>query len=577
MENFRIRLKIYWIILLFVIGTLIASLFYAQVVMHEKYIVMSEDNRLKIIPLMAPRGSIYDRNMEPMAKDVLCFDVSVIYSRVKNLDLIVNVLSSILDMSPDIVSKNLKKSKTRPFTPICVAEDIGLEKAVKIEEITQKYPGMLLEVSAKRRYFRKKVASNVLGYLGSINRSEFKRLKSYGYKMDDVVGRAGVEKYYDKYLRGVHGGKQVEVDHRGREAKILGFKEPAPGRDLYLTIDLSLQEFCDSLLEDRRGSVIVINPESGALLAMASAPTFDPTIFINKNLRDERRRVLTDKNYPLLNRGISGTYPPGSVFKAVVAAAALDTKAISLSTSFECNYIFTLGRAKFRCWRKGGHGPQSVMEALKHSCNIFFFNTGLCLGVDRLSVYAGKFGFGQKTGVDLPGERSGVLPSREWKKKVIKDKWYKGDTVNFSIGQGYLLCSPLQIARMMCVFANGGYLVKPYVAEKIGDVEVSDIRREPLNISKEVLMTVKKGLYEVVNGKHGTGVKAKQKDVDVSGKTGTAQTSRGKSHGWFAGFAPYEDPKIVVVVFDEFGGKGGYYAAGTAGKVFKKAKELGII
>lgn len=571
------RTRIFALILLFFIAVVIAGLAYNQIAMHERYRLMSEENRLKVIPLMAPRGSIYDRDGRALVKDALSFKVSIIYNRIKNKESLKKVLSSALGLPGEEIDKVIEKSRRQPFSPTPVAEDIGIEKAIHIEEAGIDHPGLLLEVSAKREYMRGDAASNLLGYLGFINRSEFDRLKHYGYKINDLIGRDGVEKCYDNYLRGTHGGKQIEVDHRGREVVTLGFKEPVPGKDIQLTLDANLQEFCDELLEGKKGAIIAMNPQTGEILAMSSAPSYDPMIFIDPSRRKEVASLLRDRNYPLVNRAIAGAYAPGSVFKPVIATGALETKAATKVTTFECPGYFTLGRATFRCWRESGHGAQTVTEAIKNSCNVYFFRLGLLLGAERIAEFAEKLGFGRKTGIDLPGERSKEVPSPSWKKKHLSDKWYKGDTVNYSIGQGYLLVSPLQVARMMSVFANGGYLVKPYVVSKVSGVSVASQERLSLGLSRETLSIVREGLERVVNDPYGTGMKARQRKVTVAGKTGTAQTSRGISHGWFAGFAPFKEAKLTVVVFDEYGGKGGYYAAETAGRVFKKAYELGLL
>ncbi|MFH1552636.1 MAG: penicillin-binding protein 2 [Candidatus Omnitrophota bacterium] len=571
------RTKIFAFVLIFCMAVLLLCLAYVQIGRHERYRVMSEENRLKVIPLMAPRGGIFDRNGNVLVKDVLCFDVSVIYNRIKDTDFLTKVLSSILDVPEEKIAANIKKARGYSFTPIRVATDIGIEKAVHIEEIGMDYPGLLLEVSAKREYLNGKSASNILGYLGLINRPEFERLKHYGYRINDLVGRDGIEKYYDDYLRGTHGGKQVEVDYRGREVTTLGLKEPGPGRDVRLTIDSQLQAFCDKLLEGKRGGIIAMNPENGEILAMSSAPSYDPEIFIDQKRRTEVVGILEDEEYPLLNRAIAGVYPPGSVFKVVIAAGALEEGVITPGTTFDCKGSLTLGKSVFHCWREKGHGIQALTEGLKNSCNVFFWRLGLILGVDRIAEYAERFGVGTPTGIDLPNEAAGMLPTREWKKKRFNEKWYKGETMNYSVGQGYLLCSPIQVARIMSVFANGGNMVKPHVVSEVGGISVSDGEREKLGISSETIEAVREGLREVVNNPRGTGMKAKLRNVVVAGKTGTAQTSKGKSHGWFAGFAPFEDAKLTVVVFDEYGGKGGYYAAETAGEVFKKADDLGLL
>ncbi|MGD2278841.1 MAG: penicillin-binding protein 2 [Candidatus Omnitrophota bacterium] len=571
------RTRIFSLILIICLAFLVSGLAYVQIFRHETYKVMSEDNRLKVVPLMAPRGNILDRNGKVLVKDVLCFNVAVIYSRIKDKQDLVDLLSSVLGEEKGQISKKIDKGRSQPYSLTYIASDIGIEKATYLEEAGMDYPGLLLDVSTRRRYLNGNVASNVLGYLGLINRAEFERLKQYGYRFNDLVGRDGVERRYDRYLRGTHGGKQVEVDHRGREMTTLGYKEPIPGRDVYLTIDSDLQKYCDGLLEGKRGAIVAMDPSSGAIFAMASSPNYDPEIFIDRKRSDAVQAVLEDKKYPLLNRAISGAYPPGSVFKVVVATGALETGKAVPETTFSCSGSYTLGRKTFHCWRKSGHGQQVLDEAIKNSCNVYFYQLGGLLGVDDIARYGEKLGLGERGGIDLPGETKGLLPTRKWKKKRFNEKWFKGETINYSIGQGYLLCSPLQIARMMSVFANKKFLVRPYVVKRVGKVDTESFVNLEVDISPETIDVVRSGLWKVVNDPRGTGQKAKSEDFEIAGKTGTAQTTRGKNHGWFAGFAPFDSPKLTVVVFDEYGGKGGYYAAETAGKVFKKAKELEII
>ena len=571
------RIRVYTLILAFCMIVLVGSLCRTQLFMYERFRTMSEGNRLKVVPLMAPRGTIFDANGKALVKDVLSFNVSVIYSRINNIETLAEEVSLLLDTPSEELIEKIKKGRWQPYRPVTIASDVGVENAIRIEEAGMDHPGLLLEVSAKREYIYGTTAANIIGYLGLLNRSEFNRLKHYGYRLNDLVGRDGIEKQYDDYLRGSHGGKQVEVDYRGREAMTLGLKEPVPGKDVQLTIDLGLQEFCDGLLSDKRGSIVVMDPYTGAVLAMASSPTYDPAIFIESRRGDEIKQILQDKEYPLLNRAITGAYPPGSVFKVVVATAALEKGVITPDTVFSCPGSLKLGSRTFHCWKKDGHGEQSLREAIKNSCNVFFWRLGILLGVDNIAKYSKKFGVGERTGIDIPGEVPGNLPSSEWKKKRFNEKWYKGETLNYAVGQGYLITSPLQVARIMSVFANGGTLVTPYLVSEVGGIPVAAEDKVKLDISPETIGIVREGLEKVVNDRRGTGMKAKLKDVVVAGKTGTAQTSREKNHGWFAGFAPFEDPRVTVVIFDEYGGKGGYYAAGTAGKVIQKAYELGLL
>ncbi|MCK5451166.1 MAG: hypothetical protein KAI70_05330, partial [Candidatus Omnitrophica bacterium] len=304
------RLRIFLSILILSVLGVMMGLINIQIFHHEKYRIMSEENRLKVVPLMAPRGRILDRKGEILVKDVLSFNASVIYGRIKNMDLLTNFLSTILELSEKEISDKIKKARTMPYSPVCVVSDIGTEKAVQLEESREDYPGFLLEVSTMRKYGYERTAASLLGYLGFINRSEFDKLRHYGYRINDLKGKGGVEKYYDDYLRGKHGGKQIEVDHRGRESTILGFKEPTPGLDVHLTIDVELQEFCDDLLKDKRGAIIVMDPNTGAVLTMASAPAYDPNIFIDGSRSAEVISLLKNNKYPLINRAISGAYPP---------------------------------------------------------------------------------------------------------------------------------------------------------------------------------------------------------------------------------------------------------------------------
>lgn len=572
------RLRAYSAIIAILYTFLFMELFYVQIARYEKYRVMSEENRLRVIPLLAPRGGIYDRNSNPIVKDELSFNASVIYSQVKDKAALTSELSRVLGMPEGKIADQLKKSRRSPFMLMPIAADIGMDKAIDIEEVTMDHPGLVLDTTPRRSYANGKVASNMIGYLGYINREEFTRLKHYGYSVNDLVGRDGIEGQYDDYLRGTYGGKQLEVDNRGREVSTLGFKEPIAGKDIYLTIDLELQKFCDGMLSGRKGAVIVMDPNTGAVLALASAPGYDPSIFIDPQKKAERSSVLSNSDYPLLNRAVSGAYPPGSVFKMIMAIAALERGKVTENTTFVCPGYFRLGRGVWKCWKKdGGHGPQAVRDAIKNSCDVFFYNTGLIIGVDVISEYAGMFGMGSITRIDLPGEVTGILPSQAWKKRRFKEEWYKGDTVNYSIGQGYLTCTPIQMARYVSALANGGYLVRPHVVDRIEDVPVASNEQVDLKLDPHVLQVVKDGMYKVVNESGGTGVRAQVEGVKVAGKTGTAQTTRGLDHGWFAGFAPFDDPKVAIVVFDEYGGKGGHYAAGISGKVLTKAKELGII
>ncbi len=573
------RLKIFLAVIVISFASLLAGLFHMQILKGEYYKKLSEQNRIVIIPLKAPRGKIYDRNKKLLVDNRVSFDASLIYKDVKDIEELASFLSDVLKTDEKGLVSKMLKAKSRPFTPITIVEDIGRTNAIILEQYRIDYPGLMVTTKPKRNYIYGNVASGIVGYLGKISEEELDRFKTYGYRMTDLVGKTGLEKRYNNYLRGAQGGMQVETDSLGRQKNILHIKEPQIGKHLYLTIDIDLQEYCDNLMAEKRGCIIAMNPKSGEVFAFASKPNFNPSIFIKPAPKEEVKKILGGRSgdYPLLNRGISCAYPPGSIFKIVVAAAALDTGKFSNEETFACKGYYNLSKRVFRCWKEKGHGMQHITEAIKNSCNVFFYQLGLKAGVENISLYAKKFGFGKPTYIDLLGEVSGLVPTSQWKRLTKSQAWYGGDTVNYSIGQGYLLVTPIQVACMMSAFANGGYLVRPYIVEEIDNIKISNPKIEKIDVSKDTLNLIRAGLKKVVNDPRGTGMKARLKDIIIAGKTGTAQNPEGKAHGWFSGFAPFDNPKICVIAFVEFGGKGGLEASIIARKVIKKSKELGLL
>jgi len=573
----RIRIYAFSIVVLFVAVWLYLG--YIQLIKGDDYRNLSEKNRLVIIPLTAPRGEILDRNDVPIADNRTWFDASIIYSDAKDVNEISDIVSKVTGAKKKEIAKKIIYARNRPFSPVTMVEDIDREQAILLEQYNFDYPGILVTTKPSRSYPYKKIASTIIGYLGMISESEFTRYRTYGYRMNDLVGKSGLEKEYESYLQGTKGGMQIEVDSLGRKKRILTIFEPLPGKNIKTTLDVRLQKYCDELMGNRKGSIICLDPQTGEVLTLVSKPNFDPAIFISPDKIKDLLHVLYNEedNYPLLNRGISCSYPPGSVFKCVLATAALENGIIDEQDIFTCNGAYKVGRRYFHCWRESGHGEVSIAEAIKYSCNVFFYQLGLRVGVDEISKCASRFGFGEKTGIDLPGEIPGFVPTRQWKRDTFHEKWYPGDTANFSIGQGYLLVTPLQLVRMMAVIANNGNLVRPYIVKSIENLKIDSQKISKTDISPDALAIVKEGLKKVVNDARGTGMKARSSDVVISGKTGTAQNMLGKNHGWFSGFAPFDEPRICVVVFVEFGGKGGLEASILARKAIEKSKELGII
>lgn len=572
------RARIFANVILFFFLVLIFGLSYTQVLKHASYKELSENNRIRVVSLASPRGKIYDRSGNLLVSNRISFDVEVIYQEINDVERVINSLGDILAMDKDLLSEKIGRSQEMPFVPVKIVEDIKKEKAIQIEEVRLDLPGVIITTRPLRNYIYKNMLSHAIGHLGKINEAELRKFKTYGYHMQDFVGKDGIERTFNDYLRGVDGGLQIEVDSKGRQLKLLAVKEPRPGRDLYLSIDKELQELCHSLLAARYGAIVAMEPSTGAILALVSHSDFDPNIFVSPNNFKEIRNLLNDsRTFPMLNRAISGTYQAGSVFKIVLATAALDSGRFDDKKTFSCNGSFPVGNRLFHCWREKGHGTSDITEAIKKSCNVFFYQLGLFLGADELSRYAFKLGLGRPTGIDLPGEVSGLVPTPRWKKSKFKTPWFKGETANYAIGQGYLLVTPIQILRLVGAIANKGKLVTPFIVERIEDVRLRHAQSQDIRLKDKALETVKEGLRMVVNEPGGTGLYARSKEVIIAGKTGTAQNPEEKPHAWFVGFAPFENPRICIVIFIEHGGKGGLEPARFGKKIIEKAKELELL
>jgi penicillin-binding protein 2 len=548
-----------------------------QCVQGPYYKELSEKNRIRLLSLSAPRGNIYDRKGNLLAGSKIAFDCAIIPQEFKADEKKLKELSSILQIQPASLQKKIKENVAAPFIPAILKKDIGKETAISISERSIDYPGLIIHTYPKRYYPNGRIGSSLIGYLGRINQKELDALRDYGYKPIDFVGRGGLELSYDNYLKGDDGGMQTEVDSMGRELRVLGIREPEKGRDITVTVDLDLERYVDSLFEGHSGAVIVMDSSSGGILALASKPDFDPNIFVSSSEPSLIRKLLKRTDYPFVNRSISGAYPPGSTFKIVTASAALESGRVSGTDHFGCKGYYVVGNRRFNCWREEGHKLQTMAEGIKNSCNVFFYQVGRKAGVDELSAYASLYGFGSLSGIDLPYEAEGVVPSRAWKRHNKKEMWYEGDTVNFAIGQGYLLVTPIQILRMINVIATEGELIKPFIVKSIDSVEVFTTERRELNISNNACKLIKEGTRKAVEDNNGTAFRARAEGLKVAGKTGTAQTGAKNTHAWFAGFSPIESPKVSLVIFLEHGGKGGNKPSRMASSIFTKLKELGYL
>jgi len=574
------RLSILSLVAVFVFGVLIAQLVNLQVNQREEYTKLAQNNSIRLIPIMAPRGTFYDRNGEALVASRAANTVSIVPMDLKEPERVIPRLSQILGMPVEEIQQKIKEQTFRPFDPIRLKKDIGPEILAKIEEQKNDLPGVLLETVPLREYIYGDSGAHLFGYVGEINKSELDKLKEQGYEPGDIIGKIGLERLYDNYLRGTNGGQQVQVNASGQPITTLGQKNPIPGNNLYLTINSKVQYAAEKALDEalqktpgsKGGGVIAIDPNNGQVIALASRPSFDPNKFAGGISVKDWGALINNPRHPLKNRVTESAYPPGSIYKIVTAVAALEDKKVNTNSTFFCSGLFKWG---FHCWKRTGHGTENLIDGLRDSCNVVFYNLGQRVGPERLAYYSQKFGLGQKTGIDLLGEEKGLVPSPSWKQKTYKQEWFPGETLNMSIGQGYHLYTPLQLAVMVGSAVNGGDVYKPYLVKSIVGPDKKVIKtfqpqlKEKINISPGTLNIVRQGLAKVVS--EGTAASAfRGFPIPAGGKTGTAEAGVGKNdHAWFASFAPLDHPKLVVVVFIEEGGHGGAVSAPVARKVYE--------
>lgn len=567
-----------WRLLFFriiVFGALLAlglSLFDIQIRCGGYYRDLADRNRIRLIRQEAPRGDIADRNGVPLATSRPSFDVFVVPEdfEKKNIPLLENILGM---KRKDILSK-LTHLQDAPFVPVLLKRDVPKDVIFKLEEKKPALEGVFTEILPIRYYPHGTCSSHVVGYLGKITKEEYGNQEERTYSMNDWIGRSGIEKVFEAILRGKPGGKQVEVNSRGRRLRVLGEKDPEPGLDITLTVDLALEEKISQIFGDRKGSAVVLDLETGEVLALVSKPDFDPNIFVSSGNAGARALVFKDPEAPLLNRGVSAGFPPGSVFKLVTALAGLGSGKATPATRFKCDGSFRLtpNSRSFQCWRTEGHGSVNLYEAIERSCNVYFYNLGARAGANNLSRYAHELRLGEPVEIELSNVSRGVIPSEEWKKKVYHDSWYDGETLNFAIGQGYVLTTPLQIVRMVGILATEGNL--PEIRIVKSERRLSKPKKPAIRV--EDIRVVKKAMLRVIATDEGTGQLARVDFMQVAGKTGTAQAPPSEAHAWFSGFFPYEHPKYGLVVFIEHGGSGGHFAAKLAKEIILGMKELGL-
>ncbi len=596
------------VLLIFFFSLIVARLWYLQIKNGTYYTELADSNRVRTLDIAAPRGNVYDRLGRELVTNRPSFNVTWLREKNQISDAWLKALSRVLQQEPVAILERIRKVPGPAHIPVRLAEDIDWDTVARIENNRMYLPEINIEVVPLRVYHHGNLAAHLIGYLGEVSKTELEKLNAStpgSYRGGDLVGKMGLEKLKEKDLRGEKGRSYMEVNALGFEQRHLKGEDPFPGNDMYLTLDLDLQKIAEEEMaaQNWAGAVVAMEVNTGRMLVLASAPTLHLEEFVGGISQKAWKTMLEDPLHPLVNKLVQGQYAPGSTYKPVTALAALAEGVITPETTFDCPGSLRFGNRVYRCWKHSGHGSVNLKRALAESCDVYFYQVGLKLGVDRLAKYANMLGLGRPTGIEMEHERPGLIPTAAWKKKEKKQPWMEGETLSIAIGQGYDLVTPVQLALMTSVIANGGTLYKPTVIEEIRSPDgtvVSSFKPEVLSrITGQAknLRLVREGMIEAVNGLRGTGRQARVTSVPgitVGGKTGTAQVVRLKQYqhlreedipyqyrdnAWFTCFAPGTNPEIAVVVLVEHGLHGGSAAAPIAGKILnqyfaQKRKEM---
>jgi penicillin-binding protein 2 len=570
---------------------LLIRLVYLQVIMGEEFRRLSLNNSIRLQSIDPPRGLIFDRHGKTLVENRPSFDVSIILKDAGSLFETIDKLALYLDASQEELMSKISKNKgVSAYKPILLKQDIGRDALAEIEVHKVDLPGVGVHVKLRRYYLNKDSAAHLLGYLSEINPAELKSGQFPGRRRGDYIGKYGVEKVYENYLRGERGGRQVEVNANGQTVRILKTVSAKPGQNVFLTIDQELQQKAETLLDGVAGAVVAIEPDSGRVLAIASSPSFNQNYFVDGMSYDQWDALISNPFRPLENKAIQGEYPPGSTYKIVTSIAGLEEGIIDENTTVYCPGYYKFGNRVYRCWKKGGHGQVDFKKAMTESCDVYFYQVGQKLGVDRLAWYAKACGLGSATGIKLDKEAQGLIPTAAWKKRRVGVAWQKGETLSLAIGQGFNLATPLQMALLAAAVANGGIRYQPTILAAVKNNAGQILAAaEPkisgkLPASQHTLNLVREGLWRVVNAAKGTAGRIRLNDFDISGKTGTSQVISRKSydpatveihpahlkpHAWFVAYGPSESARIAVAVLVEHGEHGSSGAAPVAGELIK--------
>jgi len=562
------RQLIYSMVMVFLFIFMLSGFIRLQVTNKDIYVQKSINNSIRKIELYPVRGLICDSKGKILVDNRPSFAAAVIPKVVTDSTVI--ILSKMFNIPVEKIQKKIRKEFG--FRPIIIARDINHEQLAFLEENRLTLPGVISLVDSKRFYAEDIGSPHILGSIGEVTIKE--QIRHPELKSGDLTGKSGLEKGYDSELRGAKGVNFLRVDAKGKEIGIYDINRNVAtvhGSDLYLSIDYKLQKFAESLLEEKRGALVAIDTRNGKILALANKPDYNPSDLAGKIDPLIWQKLLNDESHPLYSRSIQSTYPPGSVYKIVAAIAALQEGIITPEWTAYCPGYFKLGRRTIKCWNEAGHGRVDLKDAIKGSCNVYFYQLGLKIGLETWTNYSRMLGFGSPAGIDIPNESKGLVPSIEYFNKVFgKNGWTKGHLANLAIGQGELLTTPLQIAQFAMVLANKGVYHKPHLVDHIYQYDSHNKVNFPIQthyvtgVSNEIYDFVREGMRAVVNG--GTGWLGKVKGIEMAGKTGSAQNPHGETHAWFMGFAPYEMPEVAIAVIVENGGGGGAVAAPIARK-----------
>ncbi len=610
-QKYRDRLNKWTLVIAGAFLLLIARFMLIQFVQHNIWGFIAENNQLRKSRVPAIRGKIYDRNHTVLADWRKSFNLTVTPADIN--DQALERLAAILDVPVEKLEGKLEKNRSwSPFIPVAVAEDISWEKLVRVEEDRLVMPGVGIEVQPVRKYNRNsKPACHLLGHMGEIDQETLNRREFKGYRMGDNIGQSGLEKSLEKTLRGRDGISYRLADALGREISGGPLKTPMsrmfkdyqqkmkelremsrpqkPGLSAVLTLDIRLQKTARKHMGAKVGSVVALDVKTGEILAMLSTPGYDPAFFVGERDTEEWEKINNNPYNPLFHRAIQGTYPPASVFKIVMAAAAMEEDIISAKTVFECKGKFKFANTSFQCWNTYGHGKLELKQAIAQSCDVYFYKVGEKLGIDGISVWAKKFGMGSRVETGLPEEKSGLVPDRQWKRKRYGEIWYPGETISISIGQGYLQVTPLQAVLIGEAVANDGTIMQPQLIHHFEDFQknkVTDFRPRIMRknlLHEHTAKVLQKSMELVVEGKRGTARSYVKSDfIRIAGKTGTAEVSKKyqgediedipykyRDHSWFLAYAPADDPEIVMVVLVEHGGSGSSVAGPIARQILE--------